>query len=61
VADDHGIVGLWSESSVGFVSERDIVERDAGFEGVFGDDGDVLIRDQVDEGVLALIVRLDAL
>ena len=61
VADDHGIVGFGRKVAVRFVSDGDIVEGCAGFEGKGRDDGDVLIRDQLHEGNFGLVSRLDAL
>ena len=55
MADEHGVVALGGQGAVGFVGDGDIVQEDAGFEFEGGDDGDGLVGDELDEGVLGLV------
>jgi hypothetical protein len=54
VADDHGVVAAGRQGAVCFVGDGDILEGHAGLEGEFGDDGDFLVGDELDVGVLGL-------
>jgi hypothetical protein len=54
VTYDHGIVASWRQGAVCFVGDWDILKRHAGLEGEFGDDGDLLVGDELDVWVLGL-------
>jgi len=61
MADDHGIVSFGREGTICFVGDGHIVQRCAAFEGELWDNGDVLVGNECDEGVLGLIGGLQAI
>jgi hypothetical protein len=60
MTDDHCVVPLRRQRAVCLVGQRDIVEIDSRLERKAGDNGNVLIWDQMNEWVFSLVFGLDA-